>query len=282
MKRDYKRVLIISDLHCGHDLGLTPPDWHYSTAKKSIDDSLTLKRKNVLAAKRKELWKYYAGWIKALSPIDVCIANGDLVDGRGERAGSIEQFVLDREEQVEMAVKVLKYINAREYFLTYGTAYHVGATEDWERMVCNEMTRPAQIESHPQIDVEGHIFDVKHDISGSQIPHGRHTASARERMWNVFWAEDEGVMAKADYLIRSHVHYYSFCGSRDWFACTTPGLQGLGSRYGTRKCSGIVHFGLLWFDIPKKIRGKKQGGVVWPEAHILKGRANRSHVLRAK
>ena len=65
------------------------------------------------------------------------------------------------------------------------------------------------------------------------------------------WAE-RGEYPKADVLIRSHVHYYDFDGDFDWLGMTTPALQGYGSKFGGRKCTGTVDVGLVYFDVKGK------------------------------
>ena len=74
-KRNFTRVVIGGDKHCGHRVGLTPPDWQ----------SAILGRKyyNI----QRELWKEFTGIMDYLKPIDVLMMNGDAIDGRGERSG---------------------------------------------------------------------------------------------------------------------------------------------------------------------------------------------------
>jgi hypothetical protein len=87
-----KRVLIMSDLHCGHRVGLTPPDWQYRPGVRS-------KWRKIQQA----CWNWYANEIEEAGPFDVVIVNGDAIDGRGERSGGTELLTTDRHEQVEIA-----------------------------------------------------------------------------------------------------------------------------------------------------------------------------------
>jgi len=47
----FKRVVVLADLHCGHRAGLTPPEWHWHT-----ENSFQSK----WAAQQIETWNYYA------------------------------------------------------------------------------------------------------------------------------------------------------------------------------------------------------------------------------
>jgi hypothetical protein len=151
--------------------------------------------------------------------------------------------------QVEMAFDALSIINAKEIHISYGTGYHTGNEEDFEKILARRLK--ATIRSQEWIDVNGCVFDVKHHVGSSGIPHGRHTATAKEHLWNQLWAERE-LQPKSNVILRSHVHYYGHCGGTDWLAMTLPALQGMGSKYGARRCSGLVDFGMVEFDVNTK------------------------------
>ena len=232
-----KRVLVISDQHCGHDLGLTHPS-------DDFDDGTT----HYLV--RRTIWEWYKPLVKRLKP-HIVIVNGDAIDGDGKKSGGTEQLTTDRIKQCKMAVKTLKVIPGKpKFFMSYGTGYHTGDDEDFEDIIAREI-EAQKIGAEDTIDVNGLLINYRHHIGRSGIPHGRHTAIAKERLWNLIWAERKEY-PKADVLIRSHVHYYDFDGDFDWLGMTTPALQGYGSKYGGRKCTGTVDVGLVYFDVKGK------------------------------
>jgi hypothetical protein len=240
MKR--KRVLAIGDLHCGHHFGLTPPEWQESPKKPR--------------GKLQSLyWDFYAEGVRRLrkhTAIDLLIVNGDAVDGPGKRSGSREQLTTDMLEQVEMALDCIKIVKPKQVVLTFGTPYHVGSDNRTETLLAQwirkELDVPVKIGSHESINVNGLMFDCKHKIGGSTIPHGRHTAGARTVLWNMVWAK-RGQRPMADVFLRSHVHYHVYEGDPTFLAMTLPALQGLGDEYGSTQCEGMVDFGLVWFDV---------------------------------
>jgi hypothetical protein len=219
-----KRMLVISDLHCGHMSGLR------------VDDDF-------------KPWVEFKKQIDRLKPFDICVANGDLIDGKGEKTGGTELITTDRAEQKNMAIEVLDFIGAKEYVFTYGTPYHVGREEDWEGLVAEKFG--GDISGQRYIDVNGLCFHFKHKIASSTIPHGRFTALARQKMWNLFWNEFNEA-PKVDVFVRSHVHYYDYCGGYNWLALITPALLGWGSKYGERMCEGTINFGFVVFDVESK------------------------------
>jgi len=246
-----KRILLAGDMHCGHFAGLTPPGWWY---RSRGERSETYKLQSTL-------WKWYEREINKQKPFHVALWNGDLIDGRGERSGGTELVVADREEQCAMSIGVIKLAESEKNIITYGTPYHTSNSgEDFENYIASSI-KADSIGGHEWFEVNGITFDAKHKVGSSQVPHGRHTAIARERLWNQLWAEVGGA-PKADVIVRSHVHYYDFCGSNDFLAMTLPALQGPGSKYGVRQCSGIIHFGFVIFTIDE------EGEYSW-RAHII-------------
>jgi hypothetical protein len=227
-----KRAVVLGDFHCGSKVGLTPPDWQ--------QDKL-----------QEKLWDAFAETIDALQPIDILIVNGDLIDGKNPKSGGIDLITTDRIEQIEMAYDVILYTGAEEVAITRGTKYHTGTQENLERVIARKLS--AEFGNRLFVDINGLMFDVKHFVGGSTIPHGRFTAIGRDRMWNVLWNVDaEGTQPKADVLVRSHVHYFQYCGGTNWLGIILPSLQGLGGDYGESIPSGTVDFGVVWFDIEDK------------------------------
>jgi hypothetical protein len=245
-KGNSKRVVIISDLHCGHRVGLTPPGKESQISGSSYQ-RISKKYYNTQVA----LWKAYTDMVKRIGKIDILIVNGDAIDGRGEKSGSTELIAVDRNVQVEMAAECINYVNADTVLMTRGTAYHVGGQESFEDNLA-EKVNAKKIEDHAWYDINGVVFDVKHFIGSSAIPHGRSTAIKKSQMWNLIWNErNEQPRGKPGKIIviRSHAHYFDYSGNADYLAIVTPALQGMGSKFGAQICEGTVDFGLIYFDI---------------------------------
>ena len=238
-----KRVVVISDLHCGHLVGLTHPNCDFVPTNKDSEEY-------ELHKIRKAYYTEFKRIIESLKPIDVLIANGDLIDGRGEASGGTELLFSDRNKQVAMASAAIMDCEADKVFIAYGTPYHVGKEEDFEAQIAGKVNA-VEITSHGFIDVNGLILDFKHKVGASSVPYARSTAVAKERLWNLLNAEF-AEYPKSDVIVRSHVHYFSFVGGSNWLGLTTPALQGHGTKYGERQCSGSVDWGLVSFDIESK------------------------------
>lgn len=237
-----KRIAVITDMHCGHRAGLTPPEYQY---QENDSDKELAKFGEI----QRHIWNYYTKTIDSLQPIDILFELGDSIEGKGERSGGTELFTSDRIKQVEIAKKCINYTQAKTKIKVFGTPYHVGVSEDFESLVAEGVG--ASISSHEWVDVNGVVFDLKHFVSSSSIPHGRHTAIARSKLWNTIWSERKG-QPKSNVLLRGHTHYFDYNGNASDLNIICPALQGWGSKFGSRICEGIVDIGLIHFDVEDK------------------------------
>ena len=263
----WKRILLLADQHCGHWVGLTPPSWQWRPNEGGGEDtdSPFTKIRTKFASIQQEAWNWYCQKVTALQPIHLVINVGDAIDGRGSRSGSTELLATDREEQTDMAVMGLRIPKAKNYCIVRGTPYHTGDIEDWENTIAEKL-RPkpgvdkVTIGNHEWPEVNGVIFDVKHYIGRSGIPHGRATPLLRDELWNVLWSEAKE-QPRADVLVRAHVHYYHHSefmrGQKVRHVAILPALQGQGSKYGSKFCSNTVDFGFCYVDVGP------QGEIQW-------------------
>lgn len=239
-----KRMVVISDLHCGHLVGLTPPQFQ----GKFIDHDIA--KHNKLVRVQKSMWDFFSSEIIKLQKekdIDLLVCNGDAIDGEGWRSGGAELITTDRTKQVSIAKSVIDFVDAKKIHIVSGTPYHCGSVEEYEGILAEQLD--CKYENHCWLDINGQVFDFKHHCASSSVPHGRYTPIAKEAMWAKLWGERKLIPQNVKYLIRSHVHYHSLISDSEMSAMTTPALQGFGSRYGAKVCSGTVDIGFISFDI---------------------------------
>lgn len=228
-----KRVVIISDLHCGHYSGLTPEEYHSMLIYKDTE----------------KIWFWYKEEIEKLKPIDVLFVNGDAIEGKGERSGGTELISSARDVQCKMAEKCIQVVEAKHIHMIRGTPYHTGKDEDWENIIADKLN--CKIGDHDWPKINGLVFDLKHKAPSSNMPYGRGSGVSRDALWNEIWSIRKG-QPLADVYIRSHVHYFSHSGDYRKLIITTPALQGFGSKFGKKECTGMVDIGFIHFDIEDK------------------------------
>ena len=235
-----KTGIIISDLHCGHLFGLTPPDYQISP-----DDDRQLGK---AAEWEQKTWAWYESQAKAIGHVDRLILNGDAIDGVGLKSGGTELITSDRRRQVQMAKACVEAFDFDAVTVIRGTAYHTGEQEDWEDILADMLGTHAQ--DHAWLEYAGCIIDLKHHIGSSTVPGAIPPALTRESVWNAMWAERE-MQPRANVFIRSHLHHFYEAGDGTFLCLVTPALQGW-TKYGSRRLSKTVSFGFLEFSITDK------------------------------
>lgn len=239
-----KRLLIISDTHCGHAAGLTPPDFDTRPPEGFGSKSYSLWQD------RRHAWRWYSKLCAELKP-DALLVNGDAIDGDGKRTKRVEYVTLDIQTQCDMAEACIKETGAPRIFMSYGSPYHVGVTQ-------NEENRIARAVDAEEIGYKGWIhlggkkkISYRHHIGRSTIPHGRATSIFKSAYWDKIWAIRKEY-PDVELVIRSHVHYYIEAYDSLLGCIITPALQGYGSGYGAGLVDGVVDFGIVWIDVNEK------------------------------
>lgn len=255
-------MVLISDMHCGSSYGLTPPEFFESKFHK---------RERM----QQEAWESYRSITETWRAPDILILNGDAIEGLQSKQGGAELVVTDRLKQVEIAVDCLKLWHAKQIFMTYGTKYHVGEqAEDFEYQIAKHPDIQATIEGRLFLDIEGMTFDIRHKVGSSSIPHGRATAVIKEMMWDLI-EEAVGTGPHIDVVVRSHAHYHIWVEDPDKVMIITPGLQLKRGRFGSRECTGAIHWGAIRLTVDK-------GQIINKEKLICKLDANRPKLYRVK
>ena len=221
------RVFLGGDFHCGHNVGLTPPEWQTTDNQRA-------------------LWNFFMDGVKKFGPFDVAIHDGDLIDGRGELSGQRELIMSDRQIQCNMAAECIKAIGSPINAIAYGTPYHTGKLERYEDSIAREVG--ATIGGHLYLNIADVMFDVRHKVGGSSVPYGQNTQLNKQRSWNLEWSAT-GRVPKCSVFVRAHCHNYVATDMADSVLFRLPALQGMGTEFGECLCDQIVHFGFVYIDV---------------------------------
>lgn len=229
-----KRVVFLSDMHCGSKHGISPPEWQGNTGDEFYQGRI-------------ELWNWFSGEIDAIKaerPLDYVIFVGDVVDGQGRKSAGSEQTTTDWGEQLDCATSVIERIGADKYVFIMGTGYHVGDSCDYERFLARRFD--ATFWRKKNIEINGCIFNVRHHGGRSSIPYGMNSA-AKSKFWNMYNAL-KGKEDNAHVVLRAHTHWFRYAGEEDWLAMLIPGLELPDTRYGAR-FEGGYSIGFVLFDV---------------------------------
>ncbi len=204
-----KRILVLSDLHCGSIYGMHPPKFLAS------DDRGV--PQNPGQAYLWRCWKDLAARVKRMR-IHAVVVNGDVIDGyqRAQRGTELNlPMIADQAAAAEEVLKVMKKATGKAvWYFTQGTEYHDSKAgreiENVARSLGAQSYRGLGTGRHSRevldLEVDGVVCNFMHGVSCSSGLY-RATAPDREGIWSAL-AGKEGKMPKADAVVRSHAHFF--------------------------------------------------------------------------
>jgi hypothetical protein len=255
------KICLISDLHCGHKVGLTPPDYWVTADSTSKD----MKR---IRAHQEEHWNFFEYEVKKRGPYDAIICNGDAIDGPSLRCSGDRLHAV--ETQAKAAYTCIKQCFTRDVtkaiYLTGGTPYHTFVPGiDVEELLAESLrvltpdvhyTQTMRLE----IDLQSiglkkpFVIAARHHVNGSNHRAGGAGVAAARTIVDELLKATNYDTAVPDCIVRSHIHETCYMqrrlgNGRIIHAMITPALQGAGSDYGLRRCDGTVNFGFTVLDL---------------------------------
>lgn len=235
-----KRILVISDTHCGSQVGLTPPAWQTSTTHGLV-------------------WDKYVEIVKSLAPIHTIVVNGDTIDGQGYKSAGIDLITTDPYIQQEMAAQVIEVARAKNLVILAGTAAHTGVNGlsldidrgvlDIAKNLAKNRYKSAKYYLQCDLHVDNIIINFRHFTGARGNPTTRRSTGVLDQVWEEIRVAKGRKERCADILVRSHVHYHVYSGDTDNLVVITPALQLEGSKYAAKLCNGITDWGVVYFDI---------------------------------
>jgi len=226
-----RRVLCISDLHCGSVWGLWHPD--YKTRHQNTI------RLNSVQEEIYEKWELMREEVNEGEGYDTVFLIGDLIDGLNKRNYGMERMVSNLNEQVGVVLKLLKPIcKGKEVIGITGSAYHGSADYEIDRRICNELRGK----------YGGSICNVrlKHTDKIINIAHGSGfppqyigTKMSKEILLSIMSAKLEKT-PNIDILIRGHFHEYAHLEMLNRHFILNPAWEG--TRHNLHSASNYLRF----------------------------------------
>jgi hypothetical protein len=247
-----KRILVVSDLHHGSIYGMLPPNFELSSGQ--------IIQQN---AGQKYLWECWLDMCRRvredIKP-DAVVLNGEPVDGPQQAQRGTELCIPIPKDQGDAAAISLSLLldatGGVPFYVVQGTEYHdekVGqacdAVADRLGAVRYKGRGPGRVAKRTlNLRVDGYVLNFHHGIPSSGALY-RAVAIDREAVWSAI-AGKEGKSAKAEVIIRSHVHFYVAVKHASKQAVITPawqlqtGFMGKNSEYRM-----IPDIGFIWIEI---------------------------------
>lgn len=232
MKRSrVNNLIVISDLHCGCQMGLCPPASHFDGGGSYRPS----KFQAGLWRYWQDFWKKWVPWATHGEPFAVCV-NGDALDG--VHHGSTSQISQNLADQSRIAMAVLQpVVDACDgrFYMTRGTEAHVGKSAQEEERLAREL---GAIMDPDTGNCARSVVRLRVGLALCHIMHHIGTTGSAAHEASAVNAEISAEYVEAarwgdeppDYVIRSHRHRWmavDLDGRRGYIASiVTPGWQG--------------------------------------------------------
>lgn len=214
------RIVFISDVHVGSSYAVLPDD------ARNPEDGSPIPQNRW----QRELYRFWCQLAERLSPVDIIVLLGDLIEGpqTREKFGTLK--ILNVQHQAEVFVEMFrKTWKWRKLYVVRGTDYHVSVTgvhvEEWiaQRLGAEKIDEAKHSATDITLEVNHRKIHAAHHVGVSTVPHYRFTPLARE-MWLARLFDD--YFGRIDVVARGHVHYHLFARIEDiMIAFTVPCWQ---------------------------------------------------------
>jgi len=194
-------------MHCGSVFGMLPPDFFTSDGREMPQN-----------AGQRFLWQCWVDMAENVGHIDALIVNGDMIDGEDMKSRATNLCLTRPEDQSEAAVQILNYllkkIHHPKTYCVMGTPYHDSPSGREAEVIAQRIGAEKYHGLGPgrycrdmlDLEIDGVILNVLHGASGSAGLY-RATGPDREGVWSAL-AGKEGKAARADALLRAHMHFF--------------------------------------------------------------------------
>lgn len=199
-------VCVVSDLHCGSTVGLSPPSvlmddgGEYRASKEQLEIW--------------EKWEVFQDKVKKLAgkrPI-ISVVNGDLVEGNHHHSTQIQSE--NPSVQIDIAEQSLNRLArmSKKLFVVRGTETHSGQSASWEESIARKIGatgNPVGLSSWwiLPLDVGGVMMDFAHHGRVGGLPWTRPNGSVSLAAQTIIHYVERGKWPPK-LVFRSHFHQY--------------------------------------------------------------------------
>lgn len=221
-----KKILSISDIH-GGSRGAPVANGYIQTVPSGI------------------LYEQWCNMVDNVQDIDICIINGDLIEGLNKKKHGLGTYTTDFMEQSDIVVELLKMIKAREFVFSLGSGYHVTSEGINIEHMISKFVNGKWVGEHGFLNVENVKIHLRHWTNFSSIPYNRFNAMQKDA------AVDRLNNIEVDLYLRAHTHHYGFSGTKHSTSITSPSWKVL-DEYMSAKSSDIPDNGYVVINVDDK------------------------------
>ena len=204
-KSEIRNIIVISDTHCGCQLGLMPP-------QVPLDNGLTVMQ----SALQKKMWamwlEFWNKWVPEVTQGEpfILVHNGDAIDGVHHNSTTQISHNLTDQKRIAEMVLAPQIKKAARYFHIRGTEAHVGQSgADEEELAGTLKAIPDQLGNHARWDLwlrlRGALVHFTHHIGTTSSAAYESTAVWKE-MAEAYNEAGRWNDEPPDVVVRSHRH----------------------------------------------------------------------------
>lgn len=217
---EVKRILVVSDLHCGSTVGLCPPDFEAEEGQR-----ITLNEW------QQWMWGEWCGLFayakSRYGTLDALIVNGDAIDGDHHRTMQVWSKNLgDHLRAAHHALQPLAEL-ARRVYIVLGTESHTGSLEHALANLLGADRQSKQRPAHDRLtlDIDGVRICAVHHMPSTSRAWLRGNALGMELANHRLHAAEVGERMP-DVLCLAHRHQFGLYHDHAGAVLSTPSWQG--------------------------------------------------------
>ena len=260
-------LYVLSDIHCGHKLGLMSPE------TELFDEGTGNLYKPGLTGFQDYLWELYLYTIEELSKVSknkdvVVIMLGDITHGNKHQEQTNSTRIADQITMVRDVLKpLLSLKNIKALRMVFGTGAHE-LGEGTSTLILKGQLNPEfpKIDintiTHGLITIKGKIIDYSHHGPGTGIRDWLTGNEVRFYLRNILYKEMKMKNPMPDLILRGHVHAFAH-ESIYWVdndelkkssVTITPSMCGMGE-YGRQvmRSPHLISNGIVMYEINGKV-----------------------------
>ncbi len=196
-----KKILCISDLHCGDLVAVMPKEVHEDVSGRTHTHFA-----NPLQLEMLDCWN---NMVKKVGKVDTVFNIGDNINGSNYHDSGLGNWTNNLMTQSSAAYELLNRIKCSNHNMVIGSKYHVGTNPSAEHGIANLMRLDGDTVNVGKdliVKVGGKTFHLLHEIGFSKNMSYRTTPLSRELMFMSLHSEK---LYGAQYIVRGHTHYYA-------------------------------------------------------------------------
>jgi len=211
-----KMMVAIGDTHIGSEGALMPlevnsEEWCEGRNRRYFPNQI-----------QKDIYKRWEMMVDEAPRPDILLLNGDLVDGKNYKENGMGSWTTDSLLQARVLADLVKMLKPRQIIATSGSPYHSDNNPNVDK-IATEMCGGTFMGGYANININGKRIYAQHKVSVSKSSWQYRSTPLGRAL--VLAALNEKEMGHYDIVLKSHAHYFCYCGFSNSLGMILPGWK---------------------------------------------------------